>query len=349
MLISVIFWDAAFREHTHTIDIFAAQKFSYGDFEIIWVDFYNSSRGVEQKVNIYENVRLIKLQNPSSQPWHLGKCVNAGVKVSSGDLLIIPDGDIAAEHDFLDHVWIQHQRVQDLVLYYKRFDEPQEVSCEISRTSLLHLKDKSKLTNGTNYGGCLTLRRQTFNDIGGYVEHSAFSNAGTNGLETYTRLRNYGAPIRWAHDKFIYHPWHQNTSTPHEKNNLNILRFMALQYNWIIPHAGLEQSWIIRCRDLSLDFKADGDTCNQYLKTLPKSALRLLNRLSLVSLFTTTNFNRIFQLLKEFLEQYEIRQTVQKGKIKSKYHYKPMFKKFLLYIKKYINSLYKSIFNSSLS
>ena len=55
IVISVIFWDASFRENLHAIDYYAEQKFLHGSFEIIWVDYYNSTLKVEQRINKYKN------------------------------------------------------------------------------------------------------------------------------------------------------------------------------------------------------------------------------------------------------------------------------------------------------
>ena len=60
---------------------------------------------------------MIKLGNSKEKNWHLGKCINEGVRQSSGDILVIPDGDVIVEKDFLQHV--QRECDQDnLVTYF---------------------------------------------------------------------------------------------------------------------------------------------------------------------------------------------------------------------------------------
>ena len=46
--------------------------------------------------------------------WHLGKCLNAAILESKGDLIVIPDGDIVVEENFLEEVLlfrIQGQKI----------------------------------------------------------------------------------------------------------------------------------------------------------------------------------------------------------------------------------------------
>lgn len=269
MRISVITWDANFREHTHTIDFFAKQEFAQADFEVIWVDFYSSNNRVRQKIEGYPNVRLVTLENPPDTAWHLGRCINAGVKASSGGLLVIPDGDIVVEPDFLYYIWQVHQEIQDLVLYFPRYDEPQQAGSNQSRNSISYLQQHSVLRVATNYAGCLSLRREIFERIKGYETHAAFAGSGINGMETYIRLRNAGMPIKWTPDKKIYHPWHQNTGLPGH-NDKEALWHARYQHPWIIPYGGLRQSWIVHCRELSVDKVADETACDRYLGCMPQ-------------------------------------------------------------------------------
>src|SRR5690606_36152166 len=114
------------------------------------------------------------------------------------------------------------------------------------------LEKNCKLTNPTNYAGCLVLHRQMFEQIRGYEEHSAFSGPGINGMETYTRLRNCGASIKWG-DAKIYHPWHESTgSSSASAEERKMLAELASRYHWIIPYAGITQSWIVWQRSLNL-------------------------------------------------------------------------------------------------
>ncbi len=270
MKVSVITWDASFREHLHTIDFFGRQNYEPSEYELIWVDYYASRDEVHSKINQYANARILALENPLDQKWHLGDCINAGVAASSGELLIIPDGDIAVEPDFIEFVSEAHQKFQDLVIYFRRYDEPAQMSSQDSRHSLTYLKNVARLTNPTNYGGCLTLRRTSFERINGYETHPAFAGPGCQGIETYTRLSNAGMAIQWAPDKKIFHPWHPLSGDNLKDSQINAaLASARAVHPWIIPYAGLEQSWITHNRSKHIQYRASSTQCDQYLSQMP--------------------------------------------------------------------------------
>lgn len=265
MKISIITWDASFREHLHTIDCFANQ--THTDFEFIWVDFYQASSEVKNRISKYENCTCLELNHSSDIQWNLGTCINAGVKLSSADLLVIPDGDIIAPSDFLESIHRQYH--QDMAMYFRRYDETSNHNYDYGYTSLDDLEARSKLLNPTNFAGCIALSKSLFDSLNGYEEHTAFSGPGISGMEFNTRLRNYSACIKWCKEK-IFHPWHQSTgSTLSSNEDLKKLNALSLQYPWLIPYGGLRQSWIIRQRSLRLSTTASSSECDQILDQLP--------------------------------------------------------------------------------
>lgn len=276
MKVSIITWDASFRESFHIIRFFNKQENSPVEYEFIWIDYYTPTQALENKIKGLKNFKAIGLGHNSDEKWHLGKCINAGVKHSTGDLLIIPDGDIVVEADFINYCLKEHSKIDSMALYFRRYDEPKEFSSANSQTDIEHLKQHSKITNPTNYAGCLTLKRSVFDAIGGYETHKAFSGPGMNGLDTYIRLRNMGVCIKWA-DYKIYHPCHQSTGSNLEDNVSNkILRSLTSEFPWIKPYGGIAQSWIILMREFNLESKASEKKCDLYLKSLPDQLKRLI-------------------------------------------------------------------------
>lgn len=212
-MISVITWDASFRESYHTVDFFNRQSLSKNLFEFVWVEYYASIRNeLAEKILDMGNGRVV-CHNGKGK-WHLGQCLNAAVRECKGELLVIPDGDIVVEEDFLEEVSRIHSQYQELVLYFRRWDECKP---EGSATciDLDNLREFCTLSNPTNYGGCVTLPKKTFNRVSGYEEHQLFSEAGANGMDLYTRLKNSGSPIMWHPSHRIYHPWHKGSSPQH--------------------------------------------------------------------------------------------------------------------------------------
>ena len=211
MKISVIAWDCSFREKFHTVDSFCTQDYPNTDFEFIWVDFYdNNNPELLKKIEAYPNASLLNLKHSKDTNWHLGKCINAGVKAAKGELLVFPDGDIIVHKDHLQVIEQQLQQHKDLVVYFRRWDELKHSHGTKSYTQA-YLEEHTKLLNATNYAGCFALHRSAFETINGYEESNVFAGPGANGKETYLRLRNAGFAIKW-HDKKIYHTLHTSWS-----------------------------------------------------------------------------------------------------------------------------------------
>ena len=278
MKISIVTWDCNFRENLHTIDSFCNQDYPKDEFEFIWVDFYSSNDHVREEIKKYSNAKLLTLNNPRDTKWHLGKCLNAGVEKCSGEILIIPDGDILVEPNLLKFIETQLNKNPKIVLYLQRYDEPKETSSK-SSFSIEHLKKYSELSAPMNYGGCMSTFKKNFGLVKGYETHCAFTGPGASGRELYTRFHNAGLTISWAEEKFVYHPWHHSSGST--KHNLKeTLTSARKNHPWILPHAGLEQSWIIQQRSLLKEKTTSEDNCNKYLSNIPKLKLSYYKLLS---------------------------------------------------------------------
>ncbi|TBV25491.1 hypothetical protein DMZ43_11125 [Meridianimaribacter sp. CL38] len=266
MKVSVIAWDCSFREKFHTIDSFCKQDYPNIDFEFIWVDFYsNSNPELLKKIALYENASLLNLNNDKKTKWHLGKCINAGVKQAKGALLVFPDGDIVVQKDHLSTIRDVLENREDLVVYFRRWDELQASHGEKSYSES-YLEEHTKLLNATNYAGCFALHRTAFETINGYEESDVFAGPGANGRETYLRLRNAGYAIQW-HNKKIFHPWHPSTGSSDKYTEK--LKEVAKHYSWVKPYSGLFQSWVLKQRELDLSYKASEGQVKQYLENIP--------------------------------------------------------------------------------
>lgn len=266
--ISVVSWDASFREYFHTVDYFCTQQYASDRFEFLWVDFYeNRNSTLLDKIAQYPNARLMNLNNSRAVQWNLGVCINEGVKAASGDILVIPDGDIVVPGSVLSAIERDLEGCDDLVLYFRRWNEPVARHDETRSYDLDYLKDVCVMTNPTNYGGLLALRRKTLLRVNGYEENPVFSGPGANGFELYIRLRNAGLPIRW-HDERIYHPSHVGTGWSNTDKEL--MTKLSEKYPWIMPYAGIEQSWVIKSRESDLSFTANDGSIERYLTRMPK-------------------------------------------------------------------------------
>jgi len=207
--ISVIMVDGNFREKFHSIDFFRKQTFPLSDFELLWIEYYEKANPfLEEKIAKLPNFRVLTLGKKGI--YHSSYCFNAGILASRGEVLVIPDADVVVEKDFLEKVWQEHQANDKLVMYIHRYNEPEEV--HMAELTLEHLKKMCRLTNPTNYGGCLTIRKRWLLEINGYEQHPVFSSGEhANGWDVYTRLKNLGLHVKWHPGLKLYHPWHHGT------------------------------------------------------------------------------------------------------------------------------------------
>ncbi len=275
MKISVVTWDAGFREKLLTIDCFQAQGLLPD--EVMWVDYYAASGQVKKRLSKSPGFRSLDLGHDRDSAWHLGSCINRGVDAATGDILVIPDGDIFMDTEFLQCVADCIDRgPEELVVYFRRFDEPDTGSDVHQTPTIEKLRKSTILTNPTNYGGCVAMRRGTFEKIGGYEEHPVFSGPGMNGMETYTRLRNAGCAIQWASHP-IYHPWHVMTgSSSTDDAKRRELEQLKLDFPWLVSYSGILQSWIVHRRALAVSHQASRAECDQIIDELPEALQRYL-------------------------------------------------------------------------
>jgi GT2 family glycosyltransferase len=180
---------------------------------------------------------------------------------------VIPDGDIAFEDNFLEEVSKYHEKYHDLVLYFRRWDERSPHLEKKGRPSISTLRDTCRLTNPTNYGGCLTISRKALEYVRGYEEHELFSEAGANGMELYTRLKNAGFPIMWHPTHKIYHPWHEGTAPkdPEYKRKIDL------------------QNLIIKKRDLNVVFLASSNEVDINIRGNLNNIQQVKNKISAVN------------------------------------------------------------------
>jgi len=121
---------------------------------------------------------------------------------------VIPDADVFVCPDFLEKILVEHERYDDLVVYFRRYDQSGEDTDPIT---LGYLNATCYLEIPTNYGGYITIRKKWMLAVNGYEQHPIFQgNNFTGGKDLYTRLRNIGMAIKLHPSEKPYHPWHPN-------------------------------------------------------------------------------------------------------------------------------------------
>jgi hypothetical protein len=202
--------DGQFREHTYGAEYFSRQDFPENEFEVIWVEFYSK---VPEHVRAQKNVKIVTLNNPENKMYHSSYCFNRGIIEAKGELIVIPDADQLVKPDFLSKLYAIHSAYDRLVAYCYRYDEAEK---DVLRSlDFAELEKKCILKNPMNYGGCLSVRKKWLLEINGYEQHKIFeSGFHANGMDMYTRFKNYGLAIMWVNELKLFHPWHDNTLAP---------------------------------------------------------------------------------------------------------------------------------------
>ncbi|MCC7145359.1 MAG: hypothetical protein IT443_02845 [Phycisphaeraceae bacterium] len=226
--VSVIMVDGSFREAFHAIDFFGRQNMPREDYELIWVEYFDKvNPEIARRVAAHPNFRIICLGLPD--PYHSSYCFNRGILEAKADLIVIPDGDIVVEEDFLARVYQDHQQSERLVEYFHRHNEPEDQHRE--PVDLEHLRKVCTITNPANHGGCLSVRKKWLLEINGYDQHPIFSTGfHANDKDVYARLNNLGLLVRWSPDVKLFHPWHVTTSawSPHYAPQTQLIHYRGI-------------------------------------------------------------------------------------------------------------------------
>lgn len=222
--ISIVAYDASFRERWFQIDSLVNQTLDNDLFEFIFVENFDTvNLNLKDKLQDTSlTYKFITLNRDKS--YHLGKCANEGVKQSESDLITILDADTYLQPNVLEETLNHHNNNPDLVFYVRRYDEPQP---PILRThdniTLNKLKSACELINPSNYGGFMSISKENYIKSGGYSEHPVFSGYDSAGaLDLKTRYDNMGLDCRWSNDLKIYHICHENAFDSNRWNGFKV-------------------------------------------------------------------------------------------------------------------------------
>jgi hypothetical protein len=229
--------DGGFRERVFGAEFFSLQDFPDDDYEILWVDFYGSPH---RDLEAFPKVRVITLARTGE--YHSSFCFNRGIAESRGEVIVIPDADQIVKPDFLSRVWDLHRRYDRLAVYGYRYDEPEEGA--LRSLTFEDLERTCIMKNSTNFGACLTVRRQWLLEINGYEQHKIFSSGfHANGKDIAGRFKNLGLAIQWEQGLKLYHPYHAMTLTHSMvyEPQLKVIEWRRRRLQWL-AYEGIDQS-----------------------------------------------------------------------------------------------------------
>lgn len=218
MKISIIAWDASFRESFHTIDYFIKEIKDRPNVHFIWVEFYNSTEEVREKIRSINNAHLLEMGRSPKELWNLGRMMNAGLRSLDSDVVFFIDGDVLPPPSFIDLALDEYSKFPPHALYVRRWDEKGPVA--FPPTLCLESLEKGSRPAATlNYAPCLIASRHLINAVGGWSEHQVFDGPGGIAGELAIRIRNAGIPHVWSKELKVFHPWHSFSGTS-KKNPL---------------------------------------------------------------------------------------------------------------------------------
>jgi hypothetical protein len=236
--ISVIMVDGMFRESFHSIRFLAEQTLSAEQYEVIWVEYFGRlDPTLKTMLSKSTNARAITLEQ--EPPYHASKCFNAGIAAAKGDLIVIVDGDLCFEANFLATLAEEHNRHDRLVCYVQRYNEPPRSTPHLP--CLETLRKVARLNDSFNYGACLSVRRKWLTEINGYDEHPLWATGyHRNDLDVYTRLTSLGLDTQWHPSLRVYHPWHPHSEeSPRQHQRHRLMANYRSEKRQTLPFWGL--------------------------------------------------------------------------------------------------------------
>ncbi len=247
---SIIAWDSSYRDFFHLVQGACEQDYNVDQYELIYVeqrskehaDSYAKDENVQALSEIKEevgekiNFRVLYLDDPLSNPYHLGKCVNEGISVAQGEYISVMDGDQLLPPDFLSALDEFHSQGPAIANVIRQSPpEPVGVSKEnwkdaiIDYDRCLELCEEGPIPETTpNYGPLISAPAEAWEAVNGYSTHKIWSTGLSKlGADVNRRLERYlGVESRPLPDTFVAHPWHP---TGFDRNVLRSRKMFEIQ------------------------------------------------------------------------------------------------------------------------
>jgi len=209
MKLSIVLTDAGYRERFHFLNCLHSQTFK--DFEVIWCDYYGKIRDiVTENVGKFKNGTVLKATDrgdiTDETPYNEAKAINYAISKAKGELIMKIDADLLVQNDFLEKIIAMHNENKKLLTsgIDKREPKPPE-----NRPFTWHaIEERAKIENLTNYGSCLTTRKEHLQKCNGWDEDDVWNGVHFPSKDMGWRLINYGLSQKWYYDPPSLHPWH---------------------------------------------------------------------------------------------------------------------------------------------
>ena len=231
---SIILWDCCYRNFFHLTGSLAEQDYPKDEYEVIWVeqrsraasDAYNHRLGLQSLADTVAlhagrcDVRAVYLEQPTTRPYHIGVCVNAGTTLARGQIVTRMDGDMLVRRDFLRSLDRAMDEQPGVINMDKRgAARPVGVPLDRWMEGVIDFElCRAESPRGfqpiaptvRNKGPCIAAPCAWIDATGGYDEHDLWATGiSRNGQDLTARMEILsGVPSRALPDQFGVHPYH---------------------------------------------------------------------------------------------------------------------------------------------
>ncbi|MBF0120896.1 MAG: hypothetical protein HQK79_18870 [Desulfobacterales bacterium] len=264
--VSLILLDWSCRESFHVLDYLMKQTVPRKDFEVIWIEYYNSYPDeINLKINqsIKEGIespidQWIVLEMPKNLYYHKHLLYNVGIVYSHGRIICIADSDAIVSPTFVEEIIKAFKEDSNIVLHmdeirntipkrFYPFNYPQiseilgEGCINYKNGKTTGLIDNLDPIHTRNYGACMCALKKDLIAIGGADEHLDFLGHVCGPYDMTFRLVNAGKKEKWHQSEFLYHVWHpgtdgiQNFIGPHDGKHMSSVALKSQKTGRILP------------------------------------------------------------------------------------------------------------------
>lgn len=257
--ISIIMVDGGFRENFFPLRYWLDQTLPADAYELIWVDY---STAVAPEIASNPRIRS-KALGRTDEPQRLGMAYNEAIRMARGEILVIPDADVACERDLLETVLLEMAGDDELVLYVLRLDQ---MRTDFKRDqSLDHLRATCSVKHTFNFGGCCCVHRSQMVRMNGYEQLPIFAAYHYCGGDNDVRFKNMGLKRKWHPTQRVYHAWHTlpgSSSFDTAKEQDRFIAHRAATWDWL-AYDGMDPA-------LNRPFPGDGFGVAEFPSSWPR-------------------------------------------------------------------------------
>jgi len=233
--VSVILLDWGVRESFHGVEYLNRQTAARGEYELIWIEFYDRQPEALRRLVDAGGARSpvldkwIVLGYPDDYLFHKHRLYNIGLLAATGEVCVICDSDAIFLPTFIESLIRAFEEAPDAVVHidevrnndrrfypfhYPALEEIIGPGCINWRgTTTEGVIDTADRLHSANYGACMAARRRDMLAVGGADEHLDYLGYVCGPYDLTFRLVNYhGRDERWLRDEYVYHVWHPNQS-----------------------------------------------------------------------------------------------------------------------------------------